>query len=441
MRDLILVFGSLAYLPVIFRSAAAGVLCWEWFSIMNPHRQVYGFANGQPFNSVIAVVTIMIWLCSAERKRWTPDVMPWLLLLFTGWMTFNSLFAMVPEWSWQYWDRTVRTFAVVFLAFFVITGKARVHGLVWAVVIALGYYGIKGGVFVIRSGGSGLVYGPEGSILADNNQLALAVVSVLPLAYYLFRHTRSALLKAALLATFLLEVLMVLGTQSRGGVIALATILLVFWVSSDRKAITAVLAIGAVLIGLRFMPESFFQRMDTLNDVNSDSSFQGRVDAWHVATLVAMDRFPFGAGFYAPQLPQIFNHYLPDASPHAAHSIYFQVLGEHGFIGLAIFIAILVLALRNAGLVIRQTRGVEGLAWAHDLAKMVRTSLIGYYVGGAALSMAYFDGYLIMIAILSCLREIVAQAEKRVPAPTSWRSRAPTAASWITNRKRTPAGQ
>jgi putative inorganic carbon (HCO3(-)) transporter len=163
--------------------------------------------------------------------------------------------------------------------------------------------------------------------------------------------------------------------------------------------------------------------------VDADSSFQGRLDAWRVATYVALDRFPFGAGFYAPQLQVIFNHYLPEATPHAAHSIYFQVLGEHGFIGLALYLAILVLGLRNAKRVIRQTRDVPGLEWAHHLARMIRTSLIGYYVGGAALSMAYFDGYLIMFAILSCLRELCARAvapEPALPMPAvpSWRSRA-----------------
>ena len=113
--------------------------------------------------------------------------------------------------------------------------------------------------------------------------------------------------------------------------------------------------------------------------------------AWKEATYIAIDHFPFGAGFYAPQRPEIFHSYFPYAIPHAAHSIYFQVLGEHGFVGLALYLAVLVLALRNASIILRQTRNRPELEWAHDLANMMQIALIGYYVGGAALSMAYFD--------------------------------------------------
>jgi hypothetical protein len=48
---------------------------------MSPHRLVYGGAYGQ-FNLVIAAVTLAGWLISRERKRWTPDLVPKLLLIF-----------------------------------------------------------------------------------------------------------------------------------------------------------------------------------------------------------------------------------------------------------------------------------------------------------------------------------------------------------------------
>src|SRR5271163_1794764 len=169
----------LFYLPMSLRAPATGVLCWVWFSIMNPHREVYGFAYGQPLNGVIAVATLIGWLASEERQRWTPDVMPKLLLALVLWMTFDSFFGANPSYSWEFWDRTMRLFVLVFMVFFLINSKARIHGLVWIIIISLGFYGVKGGVFTVVHGGHAIVFGPPNTVYNDNNQLALAIVSTL----------------------------------------------------------------------------------------------------------------------------------------------------------------------------------------------------------------------------------------------------------------------
>ena len=406
MRDLALVSAMLFYVPVSLRFPAAGILCWVWFSIMNPHRQVYGFALGQPFNSVIAVATLVGWLAGREPKRWTRDAMPWMLLLLVVWMTLGTAVSPFPSYSWTFWDRVMRTVVPVFLVFFIMNTKARIHALVWIIVISLGFYGVKGGIFTIRGGGHAIVYGPDDSVYSDNNQLALAIVTSLPLLFYLAQYTRSAWLRIPMLVAMGLQVMMVFGSYSRGGVIALFTMLLLLWLRSDRKIIYGVLAAAVVAGGLSLMPAEFFDRLHTVNSLNTDDSFQGRLNAWKVAYLYATDHFPFGAGFYAPQLPNIFNHYLPDADNHAAHSIYFQILGEHGYVGLAIYVVILLLGLYNASKVCGQTKGKPGLRWAYDLADMGRVALISFYVGGAALSMAYADEYLLIIALMSTLRQL-----------------------------------
>ena len=261
-------------------------------------------------------------------------------------------------------------------------------------------------VFTIMHGGHAIVYGPPDSVYADNNQLALAVVTELPLLFYLWRYTRAQWLRLPMLLALGLQVVMVFGSYSRGGVIALGAMLAMLWLRSDRKILYGVLVLLMVAGGLSVMPDAFFDRLHTVNSLDTDDSFQGRVNAWHVAFWYATEHFPFGAGFYAPQIKSIFNHYLPDADPHAAHSIYFQILGEQGYVGLAIYLAILLLALRNAGIVLRQTRDRPGLRWAYDLADMSRVALIAFYIGGAALSMAYADEYLLIIALLSVLRQL-----------------------------------
>jgi hypothetical protein len=76
-----------------------------------------------------------------------------------------------------------------------IHGKERIQLLVWVTAVSIGFYGIRGGIFTILTGGNYRVYGPEETFIADNNQLGLALTMILPLLYYSSRS--SALTRAA----------------------------------------------------------------------------------------------------------------------------------------------------------------------------------------------------------------------------------------------------
>src|SRR5262249_18008541 len=153
---------------------------------------------------------------------------------------------------------------------------------------------------------------------------------------------------------------------------------------------------AAVIIvpALAFMPASFYARMNTIHDAKqgNDASMQGRVDAWHVAYGYAIDHFPFGAGFDGPQREWIFPIYEPGHETHAAHSIYFEVLGDEGFGGFTIYMLMLGVTWRNAMIVRKLTKDRREFSWAYDLAGMLQLMLFVFCLGGAALSFAYYDG-------------------------------------------------
>ena len=75
----------------------------------------------------------------------------------------------------------------------------------------------------------------------------------------------------------------------------------------------------------------------------------------------------------------------------AAHSIYFEVLGDTGVIGLFLFLGMLMAWFVNVRQIKRSTRGHPSLVWAYDLASAFERSLIVYGISGAALSAAYFE--------------------------------------------------
>ena len=103
-----------------------------------------------------------------------------------------------------------------------------------------------------------------------------------------------------------------------------------------------------------------------------------------------------------------FAQYAPNPSTvQAAHSIYFSVLADHGWIGLLLWLGILVAAWRSNSWIIRNSKNHSKLGWAVDLARMLQVSMVSYGSAGAFLSLAYFDLPWHIIAIIILVKEIV----------------------------------
>jgi len=134
-----------------------------------------------------------------------------------------------------------------------------------------------------------------------------------------------------------------------------------------------------------------------------------------MAYNLANDR-PLGGGFEIYD-SGVFARYAPvPENVHAAHSIYFQTLGEHGWIGLAIYLTLGVLTWRAGSAVVRRAQGLQDMAWAVLMAKMLQVSLLGFAVGGAFLSLVYFDVPYYLMVCMMALKNIVVRSEPQVPA-------------------------
>ena len=144
--------------------------------------------------------------------------------------------------------------------------------------------------------------------------------------------------------------------------------------------------------------------METIGSYEQDGSAMGRINAWYMTARLAGDRF-LGGGF-AIYTPELFARYAPVGDDvHAAHSIYFQVLGEHGYVGLLLFLATGAFTFHAARSIRREAKGRADALWLFHLAGMAQVSLVGYAVGGAFLSLAYFDlPYNVLVVLVAGLR-------------------------------------
>jgi probable O-glycosylation ligase (exosortase A-associated) len=175
--------------------------------------------------------------------------------------------------------------------------------------------------------------------------------------------------------------------------------------------VVAVLILMMLPVGLVMMPQEWRDRMETIGDYQNDKSSMGRVNAWTFAINAVKDRPLVGLGFQG-FTPEAFQVWAPDPTDwHDAHSIYFEILGEQGIPGLLLFLLILWLSWRNAGVVLRLARGDPEWLWASDMAAMIQVSLVAYMVGGTFLGMGYWDMPYTLAAILILLRRLLEGAK------------------------------
>ncbi len=385
---------------------------------MNPQRLTWGFASDLPFSLVVGIATLAATLLSKERKRIPLTGLTLLWVLFVVWMGVTTIFAIYTNSAWIQYERVLKIQLMSFVTILLINSRERLRLLIWVIVLSLGYYGVKGGIFTIISGGDYHVWGPPGSFVEGNNELALALLMILPLMQYLRTTSPHRWVRLGLLASMVLCAFSIVGSQSRGaliGGIAMGTFL---WLKAKHKTVTGpiLLVLGLALVA--FMPEQWHERMGTIETYESDASAMGRLDTWRMALRLANDNF-MGGGFEL-WTDETFDRYTPQKTiSHDAHSIYFKVLGEHGWVGLILFLCIGVASWRTGTRIIRHSRDRPDLEWLSSLAKMIQVSLAAYAAGGAFLGLSYFDLYWHLVAMLVIggelsrrhVQEIVASSE------------------------------
>lgn len=399
MRDWLLLIVFVGVLPFAVRHTWVGILLWNWISLMNPHKLAFGFAYNAPFAAVAAGATLMSLVFTRDKLkiRWDPPVV--VLLLLVIWMCISTAIAIDPAASWETLSKVLKIQLMTAFAFAALQSRKQIELFIWVNILSIGFYGFKGGIYTIQTGGSGRVWGPSGGFIEGNNELAVALVMTIPLMHYLRAVSTRRVVRFGLLCLMLLCAIAALGTQSRGALLAISAMALVLWFRMRKKLIGGIVIAAVAAYLVAFMPASWDQRMATIETYEEDGSAMARITAWRMTINLANHR-PWGGGF-GIYTREVYDKYMPESLlPQAAHSIYFSMLGEHGYIGLFLFVLLFVLSYVLAGRMRRMALRDPEATWVHLLAGMCQVSIVGYAVGGAFLSLAYFDFAYNLIVIL-----------------------------------------
>lgn len=407
MRDILITLIVLTGCIYTLKKPYIGILLWSWLSYMNPHRLAFGFAYNMPFAQITALTLMGSMVFSKDTRKLPVNSITILWIIFLLFMGITTIFAYFPEYALTQYERIIKIQLIAILTMMVITDIEKLKQLLWVIVLSIGYFSVKGGLFTLLTGGGYKVFGPEQSFIEDNNSLAVAVLMIIPLMAYLYQTSTNKWIKLGLLAACTFSFFTIIGSNSRGAFLAIAALGLSYWYKSQHKILTGLVVIIFAVALLAFAPDSWYKRMDTINNYEEDASSQGRINAWIYAYNAANDNL-LGVGLESWS-PETFALYAPNPlDVHAAHSIYFSVLADHGWIGLLIFLLIFYLSWKKLKSVIKNTDEQPELKEINLLARMLQVSFTAYLVGGAFLSLSYFDLPWHLISFVIILERIVA---------------------------------
>jgi len=419
MRNIIFL---MAFLPMPVISVAlpwTGLMIWTWFALQQPHRMIWLQFDWLRFNQMIAIATIIGLLVGASRWRFRIDLPIVFFLFLISMIILSNMFSLSPLISWGKFQDFVNVIIYGIIINMFLINRFRIEMLIIAVVFSIGLFAAQGALLFVLSAGGHKFDGPPGSAIGDRNHLALAIVMIIPLLNYLREVFTAGLMKLVCLAGMVAAVLAVIGTGSRGGAVAMAAAVLAMVMTSRQKLagiVVAGLLGGTVLV---MAPAEWWTRIDTIETAaEEDNSFKLRLLSWQAHLIAGLERPLTGAGVYALNDREIFSRFAPHETitdiqndkGRAAHSIYFQILGELGLVAFVGYMLMAAMTLWQCFAIIRACRGRPSLAWASSLARMIQASLVGFFVGGAAVSMAFYDVYIILIVLAFALRRCVREA-------------------------------
>lgn len=437
MRDLVALGAMFFFVPLAFMNVFSAYLLWGWGGLIALNFYLFGFMSGWQYVFTFAAITLLLLVFrkDAVRQPFKPNRTTVLMLLFVFHGLVCALLAYPGlERNWELWGNVAKTVLFCLLMPMLANDRFRIHAIVVMMALALSFHGVLDGLKFIASGGAhNAQSNPK---FGDNNHLALILLMALPIIYYLQHYAASRLARWGFLGALVLTLLAVMATHSRAGFVGLFVVGVAVVLTTRRRwsALTAVVLAAVLLV--KVAPDDWTGRMQTIQLADEDASFMGRVTAWKISSAIAVEHPLAGGGFRALQSPAVFGQFKSEPglmgfidtpvlnkSFVAAHSIWFEVMGDLGFVGFFLFLALLVNAFLTRRHVWKHVRanGTEQ-RWAGDLADMLGISLLAFMVTGSTLSAAYFELPYVCMMLLEVLKQHQLRLHNAKLQPASGRS-------------------
>lgn len=379
-----------------FKGAFYTLLFYLWLAYFRPDYWLWtDFVSPLRLSFVVGVVLLVSSALSKERLRL--GLGPLLFLAFFGHTLVSTLLSVRVEYSMPYWQEFAKTIIVCYLMIVLTTTEERLRLVLLVIALSLGFEGAKQGwAELIRRPGA--LNTNEWPMLGDNNGVAMGMLMLVPM-WIALASTASRVWERRTGYFFAAGVAYrAISTYSRGGFLA-ATALAVFYLTHTKRKFAAIViasATAGVLVSV--LPSQFWERMGTIRTAaeraeSIDESAAGRWHFWEVATFMANANPFFGVGHNAYHVA--YDRY--DTSDgrfgrgRAVHSSWFGILSEQGYMGFALFAAILARAFYVCARARRKLRSCPNPGNLPAYADAIQGGLIVATIGGSFISVHYTE--------------------------------------------------
>ncbi len=437
MRDLI-VFGIVMLsLPMAFRRPFIGLLVFSWLAYMRPQDLCWLFARNMRFSFFVAITMTVGWLANEAGRRpfWRRDIRTVLMLLLLGITTVGLLLAEDQgSYVMRYYVEFVKIIGIALFTTGQVDSKQRLRMLLWTITMCLGFYGFKGGLFGLLSGGSVIMRGP-GGMLEDNNDFALALTMNIPLLFYMGRTEKNPLLRRGCDLTIAFTVITILLTHSRGAFLStVAVSMLLAWRSGKLFRAIGFLGLCAVMF-FAFAPVHVRDRIALIGQGSAEGSANARITAWRIASRMIQANPVVGVGIRNFQA-----HYTRHGEGilrpgqvfrYVAHNSYLQIWAEGGTLSFVVYMMLLSsVYFATRWIRMRATYHMR-LNWAFNYARMMEATTAGFCIGAVFLNRGHFDLVYHWLALLSCFLFVFKLEYAKTLAMTEGEQAGPSAPTGI----------
>lgn len=242
----------------------------------------------------------------------------------------------------------------------------------------------------------GRINGVIGGLFGNPNDLALHLVTIVPIAVGLLFAARNPLTKITYLGCSLLLIGGIIATFSRGGFLGVACAIFVLtWKLAPRGRLAfAVLGLMGILIIVGLAPGAFRSRIAT----TGDESAIARTDDLIRSIKAAVYHPLLGLGMS--------NYVLYSNRAKATHNAYTQVAAELGLAAAACYLLFVIAPLKPLRRIEREHLEAKQKPAMYYLAIAFQASIVGYMVSSffSSAAFAWYIYYLVGYAV--CLRRV-----------------------------------
>ena len=410
LRALALVVFLVASIPVCFFRPFYGIVLWVIIAFLNPQSFTWTAFDAFPWALSVAIPTMLgMVLFDRKLERLLSREVALLLILWT-WFTITTVVSInTPVFvhhatdTLERWRFVSKILLMTVCMIPIVSSFERLRYFVLTIAACFGFYVLKAIPFIVVTKGAFRIIGPARSMIGDNTDFGMALDMTLPMFFFLAHAETKRWLKRLLWLLFVATIPVIFFTYSRGALVGLAAVFVVMLLQFRRWLALVPVAVLAVVIALAFAPEKWQERMDLTRPETVDGSAQSRLNAWAYARALAAD-YPITGGGFATFTEELYTQYWPGrvVNIYGPHSVYFQVLAEHGYIGLGLYLLLVASCFLT-------TRRLHKAARRHgdnqviQYALMFQLSLVGFLISGLFLGRAYFDYFFTIVACITIL--------------------------------------